>query len=391
MSNRVTMQDIADALGLSRNTVSKAINNTGIIAPATRELILKKAVEMGYRQLVNPLYFPLPGLSPASPAASAASSVNAGNIAGSSGQANAGTGPAAGGQEALVAAGSRKEIAMVTASIPGGSHFAVTTIDRMQQIFSSLGYSLAIYRVLPSEISSLKLPGSMNLDHTAGIFCLELFNYEYCRMLSSVGLPLLLIDAPASFDREPLSADILLMENSSGIYAFLKQMSEQGKKTVGFVGNIMHCRSFFERGTACISAAACYGFEPIQPYSSLAYPPGRNPARIADYTEDISRLLGEMPALPQIFICANDFLAINVISSLRRMGIHCPDDILVLGFDDAPESRYHAPALSTVHIHTQSMGTVAAELLLSRISNNLREYRTTYVPADLILRESTRV
>ena len=50
MSGRVTIQDIADALGVSRNTVSKAINNTGILADSTREKVLKKAVEMGYKQ-----------------------------------------------------------------------------------------------------------------------------------------------------------------------------------------------------------------------------------------------------------------------------------------------------------------------------------------------------
>ena len=50
MAGRITIQDIADALGLSRNTVSKAINNTGVLAEATREKVLKKAVEMGYKQ-----------------------------------------------------------------------------------------------------------------------------------------------------------------------------------------------------------------------------------------------------------------------------------------------------------------------------------------------------
>ena len=49
MARRVTIQDIADALGLSRNTVSKAINNTGVLADATKEKILKKAMEMGYK------------------------------------------------------------------------------------------------------------------------------------------------------------------------------------------------------------------------------------------------------------------------------------------------------------------------------------------------------
>ncbi len=47
MGTRVTIQDIADELGISRNTVSKAINNTGILADATRDKVLKKAMEMG--------------------------------------------------------------------------------------------------------------------------------------------------------------------------------------------------------------------------------------------------------------------------------------------------------------------------------------------------------
>ncbi len=50
MASKVTIQDIADALGVSRNTVSKAINNTGVLAAATRDKVLKKAQEMGYKQ-----------------------------------------------------------------------------------------------------------------------------------------------------------------------------------------------------------------------------------------------------------------------------------------------------------------------------------------------------
>ena len=50
MKKKATIQDIADALGISRNTVSKAINNSGGLAESTREKILQKAVEMGYKQ-----------------------------------------------------------------------------------------------------------------------------------------------------------------------------------------------------------------------------------------------------------------------------------------------------------------------------------------------------
>lgn len=48
MNKKVTIQDIADALGISRNTVSKAINNMDGIATSTKEKIVQKAIEMGY-------------------------------------------------------------------------------------------------------------------------------------------------------------------------------------------------------------------------------------------------------------------------------------------------------------------------------------------------------
>jgi len=47
---RVTMQDIADACGLSRNTVSKIFNDRGSVPEATRKLVLAAAQELGYHQ-----------------------------------------------------------------------------------------------------------------------------------------------------------------------------------------------------------------------------------------------------------------------------------------------------------------------------------------------------
>ena len=206
MSAKVTMQDIADALGFSRNTVSKAINNTGVISPTTKELILKKAAEMGYRNIAG-----------------------AGII----------SDPAQTSRITEPNSRDKKEIAMFTCTMPGGSHFAVTTLDRMQQIFSHHGYSLAFYRITPAELREQRLPGSFNIESAAAIFCMELFDYDYCKMLSGLNIPLLLIDSPTHPDKEPLSADILLMENKLGIYYFISQIAKNGKKSVGYVGDMI--------------------------------------------------------------------------------------------------------------------------------------------------------
>ena len=48
---RITMQDIADACGLSRNTVSKIFNDRGDVPEATRNMVLEKARQLGYYQL----------------------------------------------------------------------------------------------------------------------------------------------------------------------------------------------------------------------------------------------------------------------------------------------------------------------------------------------------
>ena len=362
MSTKVTMQDIADALGFSRNTVSKAINNTGVISPATKELILKKAAEMGYRNISG-----------------------AGII----------SDPAQVGRTAEPNSRDKKVIAMLASTIVSGSHFAVTTLDRMQQVLSHHGYSLAFYRITPTELRERRLPGSFNIESAAAIFCMELFDYDYCKMLSGLNIPLLLIDSPNSLpDREPLSADILLMENKLGIYYLVSKIAKNGKKSVGFVGDMMYCRSFFERGSACISAAAVNGLLPAERYFIPPFRSAPTPKRDLDYmnyTDDLFDALNELPELPEVFVCANDFIAIHLISALRRMDIRCPEDILVMGFDDSPESRFHTPSLTTVHIHTQTMGDLAAEMILGRIAEPDREIRMVYSKTKLILRRSTEM
>lgn len=47
---KVTIQDIADALGISRNTASKALNGTNGIPDETRNKVIKKAIELKYKQ-----------------------------------------------------------------------------------------------------------------------------------------------------------------------------------------------------------------------------------------------------------------------------------------------------------------------------------------------------
>ncbi len=350
MAERVTIQDIADALGLSRNTVSKAINNTGVLADSTREKILQKAIEMGYKQFSYLASLP------------------------NSEEENEQTAKAAG------------EIALFTGNFIGNSHFASIMLDKFQKDISALGYSMTIHRVSPENVKTQTLPITFNPINTKGIMCIEMFDYNYCKMLSELNIPMLMVDGPVLTYARPLNADMLLMNNNTGIFELINNLQKKGLSKFGFVGKITHCRSFFERYTAFRDAMYLYSLPIVEEYSLTQASPNS-----MHYTEYLYNSVENMKELPEVFICANDFAAIDLLQALKKQGISCPDDILIVGFDDSPESRLMTPKLTTCHIHSQIMGFSAAQLLISRIKQPDLNYRTLYTETDLIYRESTLI
>ena len=347
MKKRVTIQDIADALGFSRNTVSKAINNSDGIADSTRDLVLQKAAEMGYKQFS---YIKI------------ASSV----------QTSLSSFP-----EASEGA---TEIALFTASFLSNSHFASTMLDRLQQDLTALGYTLNTHRVTEDNLGALTLPITFSEERTAAILCVEMFNRRYSEMICRLGLPVLFVDAPAKIDGISLPADQLYMENTAGITRFVNDMLKQGFRKIGFIGNYTHCQSFYERYLAFRCAMLMAGVPTEDRYIIKAN----------DYGEIAERLAG-LRSLPDIFICANDFLAIDAMHILRALGRSIPEEVQLCGFDDASESKLIAPQLTTVHIHTQSMAFSAMQLLMTRIKEPSLDYRIAYTETELIYRESTVV
>ncbi len=107
-----------------------------------------------------------------------------------------------------------------------------------------------------------------------------------------------------------------------------------------------------------------------------------------NHAELMGPKLRDLKEFPDIFICANDFVAIEAMQVLREMGKNVPDDIMIVGFDDSAESILVRPSLTTVHIHTQIMAYSAMHLLISRIEDPSLDFRTVYTETYLIWRES---
>ena len=192
-----------------------------------------------------------------------------------------------------------------------------------------------------------------------------------------------------TFEDKALPADVLLMENRSGIYAFVKEMAARGKSGIAFVGEALHCMSFYERYDAYMGALRLFSL-PYRPEycitgtsRGLDYPPHES------YLAYLEESFRKWDKLPSVTICANDFVAMDVLHVFRKLGISVPDDMYLCGFDDSPESRLVSPALTTIRIHGKAMGREAIRLLFSRIKEPGLEFRTVYSGTTLLYRGST--
>ena len=348
MKKKVTIQDIADALGISRNTVSKAINNSEGLADATREKILQKAVEMGYKQFS---YF------------STFAAVSDAGVGGG-----------------LSISGYQGEIALFTTAFLTQSHFASTMLDKFQREISQLGYTLNTHRVTEKNLREKSLPFTFVPERTSAILCIEMFNYDYDEMVCSLGFPVLFVDGPSKRYGRSLPADQLYMDNSTEITRFVNDMLEKGQRRIGFIGNYDHCQSFYERYAAFRCAMLMAGV-PVEERYCIQY----------NHQDEIAEALYSLGDLPDVFICANDFVAGDAMRALFSIGKTVPKDVRLLGFDDSAESRLSRPPLSTIHIHTQIMAFTAVHLLITRIREPSLDYRVVHTETNLIYRDSTKL
>ncbi len=89
---------------------------------------------------------------------------------------------------------------------------------------------------------------------------------------------------------------------------------------------------------------------------------------------------------PSAIFAANDQTAMGVYQVAEEMGIHIPDDLSVVGFDNIMESKYMG--LTTVDQFISEMGSVATKMLIQLIEGEALESQTYQVQTQLIVRNS---
>ena len=338
---RVTIQDIADACKLSRNTVSKVFNDRGAVPEATKRAVMQKAQELGYGSFSKALNAQVPT--------------------------------------------DRGLVAVLTQQKLLSHHFGASFMTSFADQLSRLGHTMKVYEVTDEEVALRKLPPHLLLEQTAAVLTIELFDKDYLDMIGSLGLPCVVVDGHARMVRSVLKCDFLSMENFAASTALTQRVIDAGAKTIGFVGDKEHCSSFYMRWLACHTAVTEAKLQPPEAYSILES--DDEPYGEPDW---LNARIDRMPRVPDAFVCANDYIAIHLLAALKRRGLSVPDDVMVTGFDGPPESTVLEPPLTTAQIPSSDIGRFAATLLIQRFEAPAEPYRVIYYKTTPIFRGTTR-
>jgi LacI family transcriptional regulator len=173
----------------------------------------------------------------------------------------------------------------------------------------------------------------------------------------------------------------LVVDYQSGIDEAVVHLASLGHRRIAFIGGPHAMRSSQQRLCAFVS--------------SVERHLGGAPGRIfeSDYRFEggrrVARELLQGPERPSAVIAANDMMALGVLHEARSAGVAVPDALSVIGFDDIALAALSFPRLTTISLSRQSLGRRAVEALLATLNNPDRIGVALPVPTSLLIREST--
>jgi LacI family transcriptional regulator len=177
----------------------------------------------------------------------------------------------------------------------------------------------------------------------------------------------------------PLPIDNLFVDNVAAAAAATRYLIERGHRRIAMIAGIGGPQS--NRVSGYLRALSEAGLAPQL-------------ANYGDFNEEggyraTKDILAACPRPTAIF-AANDLMALGAMKAIREERLKIPDDIAVMGFDDIFAASVVTPPLSTINQFQQTLGGVAAEMVLQRLNELPRDTpgRHREMPFELVIRQS---
>jgi DNA-binding LacI/PurR family transcriptional regulator len=196
--------------------------------------------------------------------------------------------------------------------------------------------------------------------------------------LSHRRLPIVFLDVGKL---KPLISNINV-DYSRGIGEAVQHIVSLGHQRVGFISGPLTLKSARTRRSAFLKCIAACGIGERQ----RSVVEGNH--KIDGGESAMMRLLS-LPNPPTAVLTSNDLTAIGALRAVARAGLHVPNDISVVGFDDIELSRFTQPPLTTIRLSRDELGRKAFDALYETVAGQQRPGQEIKVSTRLVVREST--
>lgn len=311
---RVTIADVSEALGLTKSTISRALNDYPDISPSTRAKVRSTAARMGYR--------------PSS-------------------------------QAQAIKTGRTRSVGLVVQIDEHDAHglFLADFLAGISFAASQENWTLTV-STADNEAAALATMQRLTDERKADGFILPRTKrrdprVELCRaqevpfvMFGRTGVP----DGASWYD----------IQGENAMSGAVQHLADLGHRRIGFINgsfdyNFSHLRlSGFRFGVEQNSldndpALECAG------------------ATTAEDGRDAARALLRLPNPPTAIVCALDRAALGVFEAAAELGLEVGRDVSVIAYDGIPEGGFTAPGLSTYCVDYRRAGERLAHLLIEQV------------------------
>lgn len=334
---KVTMQDIADALDISRVTVSKAFNDQAGVSDSLKELIFEKAREMGYAKAGFKLTEQL-----------------------------------------------QKEERTVSliVSRPDSAVFWTNIIHRMAQELSNYNINL-MYTYIPTAYTKeFTLPSILFSGVVSGVIVLNVYDPDLLKMINSLSMPKVFLDTVPEITDRQLDGDLLLIEGYRTEYDITESVIKRGCKKIGFIGDIKYAMTNMERYLGYEACMKDYSL-PIDASCCLTSRIG-----VFSYEDELYAFLKNLTEWPQAFVCASDYVAHFVRGYLDEHKEHLSDSIILTGFDNSTEYANVVDKITTANVPTGLLGKRLAMQILFRVDHPDAPHELTFICPSIVYHEN---
>lgn len=326
----VTLSDLARIVGVTKVTVSRALNTPDLVSPDTLRRVQDAVRETGY----------VPNL-----------------VAGS-------------------LASNRSKLIVALVPSVAGSVFA-ETIESMRRALEGAGYQLLIGQSGYEQSQEDLLLDAVIGRRPAGIVLTGVIHSEASRTrLAAAGIPVV-----ETWDLSDTPIDMLVGFSHAQVgAAAARHLHARGARRAAVV--TPNDRRALTRSQAFVDAMAALTGRAVPVY------PVPSPTHLGNGRETLARVLGEHPDTDSIF-CGADSLALGVLMEANERGIRVPDGLKVLGYGDVNFAAWTTPPLTTIRTNGSRIGELTASMLIRRIEDAEAATRIVDVGFELIERAST--